>query len=204
MIVKDGLLPGERLTKVPTTTRPDHVWQEVWTKIGKAARNLEKQESKNEKSILDSSRRLRGIYFINPDDEEYKEILKYATTKLERPLAAAMPCKKKTRTSNVKVTADVIASRKIPKTISGCVVKPSLPTKHEDHIAGSQIDSYVTSDENSGCKSNRQRMEETETIPTGQLEKVKSRKEAVLEAQRDKKKESPLCHVDGHKSLHNE
>ena len=27
--------PGERLTNVQTTCRPDHVWPEVWSKIGK-------------------------------------------------------------------------------------------------------------------------------------------------------------------------
>ena len=32
---------GERLTKVQTPTRPDHIWPEVWTKIGKAAQNRE-------------------------------------------------------------------------------------------------------------------------------------------------------------------
>ena len=33
---------GERLTKVQTTTRPDHVWPDVWSKIGKAAQDREK------------------------------------------------------------------------------------------------------------------------------------------------------------------
>ena len=42
---------GRGLTKVQTTTRPDHVWPEVWTKMGKAAQNrektrLEKREAK--------------------------------------------------------------------------------------------------------------------------------------------------------------
>ena len=35
-----------------------------------------------------------------------------------------------------------------------------------------------------------------ETIPAWQLEKVKSKKEVILEAQRQK--ESPLCYIDGH------
>ena len=48
----------ERLTKIQTTTRPDHVWPEVWTKIGKAAQNLEKQELGREKPKLDYARRL--------------------------------------------------------------------------------------------------------------------------------------------------
>ena len=66
---------GERLSKVRTTTRPDHVWPEVWSKIGKAAQNREQQERKNEKPKLDNARRLRGIYFFDPDDEEHQETL---------------------------------------------------------------------------------------------------------------------------------
>ena len=50
---------GWRLAKVQTTTRPDHVWPEVWTKIGKAAQR-EKNRAK-EKPKLDNARRLRGI-----------------------------------------------------------------------------------------------------------------------------------------------
>ena len=36
-----------------------------------------------------------------------------------------------------------------------------------------------------------------ETIPAWDLEKVKSKKEVILEAQRDKK-QSPLCFIDRH------
>ena len=67
---------GGRLTKVQTTATTDHVWPEVWMKIGKAPQNREKQEWKNEKPKLDNARRLRGIYFIDPDDQDYKETLK--------------------------------------------------------------------------------------------------------------------------------
>ena len=88
---------GWRLTKIQATTRPDHAWPEVWTKIGKAAQNREKQERAKEKPKLDNAQRLRGIYFIDPDDEEYKETLKNETRKLERSMAAAMPCKKATQ-----------------------------------------------------------------------------------------------------------
>ena len=41
---KDTCGPGGRLTKIQTTTRLDHVWPEVWTKIGKAAQNREKHK----------------------------------------------------------------------------------------------------------------------------------------------------------------
>ena len=94
-----------RLTKVQTTTRPDHVWPEVWTKIGKAAHNREKQEWKNEKPKLDNARRLRGSYSVDPDDQDYKETLKNARSKFERPMAATMPCKRVVHTGSSKVVA---------------------------------------------------------------------------------------------------
>ena len=39
--------------------------------LSKAARNQEKQELEIEKPKLDKSRKLRGIYFINPEDEVF-------------------------------------------------------------------------------------------------------------------------------------
>ena len=41
-----------------------------------------------------------------------------------------------------------------------------------------------------------------ETFPAWQLDNVKSKKEVILEAQRDNK-ESPLCHIDEHVSSEN-
>ena len=67
---------GARITKIQATTRPEHVWPEVWTKIGKAAQKREKQEWANEKPKLDNARRLRGICFIDPDDDDYKDTIK--------------------------------------------------------------------------------------------------------------------------------
>ena len=51
----------------------------------------------NEKPNLHNVRRMRGIYFIDPEDEEYKETLKNVRRKLEAHMDAAMPCKKKTK-----------------------------------------------------------------------------------------------------------
>ena len=58
----------ERLTKVQSTTRPENVWPEVWTKIVTAAQKSEKRELGNERPKLDKARSLRGIYFIDPED----------------------------------------------------------------------------------------------------------------------------------------
>ena len=35
----------------------------------------------------------RGIYFIDPEDKEFKETIKNARKKLETSIAPAMPCK---------------------------------------------------------------------------------------------------------------
>ena len=40
-----------------------------------------------------NARKLRGIYFIDPEDKEFKETFKNARKKLETPVAPAMPCK---------------------------------------------------------------------------------------------------------------
>ena len=120
--------------------------QKFGRKFGKAAQNREKQEWAQEKPKLDNARRLRRIYFIGPDDEEYKEILKNARRNLERPMAAAMPCKRLPN-SIKKVTAKPeIESEKKSKTVNGCMVESqestrqrvesSQPKNHEDHIAG--------------------------------------------------------------------
>ena len=58
---KKYMWSGVRLTKNQSTTRTDHVWPQVWTTIGKAAQNREKQEWENEKPTLDNARRLRNL-----------------------------------------------------------------------------------------------------------------------------------------------
>ena len=62
-------------------------------KMGKNAKLKEKQKWSHEKLHLDNARKLRGIYFIDPEDKEFKETIKNARKKLETPVAPAMPCK---------------------------------------------------------------------------------------------------------------
>ena len=84
---------GERLTRKQQTSRPDHLWPELWKSMGKHAKLKEKQKWSNEKLHLENARKLRGIYFIDPDDKEFKETIKNARKKLETSVAPAMPCK---------------------------------------------------------------------------------------------------------------
>ena len=43
-----------------------------------------------------------GIYFIDPEDEEFKETIKNARKKLETSVAPAMPCNEKPKLDNVR------------------------------------------------------------------------------------------------------
>ena len=52
--------------------------QKYGPKIVDAAQHREKQEWKNEKRKLDNARRVRGIFSIDPDDQDYTETLKNA------------------------------------------------------------------------------------------------------------------------------
>ena len=61
--------------------------------MGKHATLKEKQKWSNEKLHLENARKLRGIYFIDPEDMEFKETIKNARKKLETSVAPAMPCK---------------------------------------------------------------------------------------------------------------
>ena len=84
---------GVRLTRKQLTSRPDHLWPELWKTMGKNAKLKEKQKWSNEKLHLENARKLRGIYFIDPEDKEFKETIKNARKKLETSVALAMPCK---------------------------------------------------------------------------------------------------------------
>ena len=61
---------GERLAKMETTSRPDHLQPEIWSKMSKAAQRKEKQEWASEQPKLDNARRFRGIHFIDLGDAE--------------------------------------------------------------------------------------------------------------------------------------
>ena len=114
----DGYMwSGGRLTKRQVTSRPEHLWPELWTKLGRNAKLSEKQKWSNEKPKLHNARRLRGIYFIDPEDKEFKETIRNAQrnwkhqwlplclarrarrTSMERPVAILMISSQNSRVS---------------------------------------------------------------------------------------------------------
>ena len=139
----DGYMwSGWRLTRKQLTSKPDYLWPELWCKMGKNAQLKEKQKWSHEKPKLDNARKLRGIYFIDPEDKEFKETMKNARKKLETPMAPAMPCKtsKKSKHGETRGKSNEIKSNFV------CILEASestrlrkeesLPNHHKDHIAG--------------------------------------------------------------------
>ena len=137
--VPDGYTwSGGRLTRKQLTSRRGHLWPELWKSMGKNAKLKEKQKWSEEKIHLDNARKLRGIYFIDPEDKEFQETIMNARKKLETSVAPAMPCK-------IMENCGSGGSDK-NKTKLACILEAnestrmrmgnSEPSNHEDHIAG--------------------------------------------------------------------
>ena len=91
---------------------------------------------------LDSARQFRGIFFIEPNDEEFKLTMKAARRKLEFPMPAAMPCKIPIKSSG-KPTAILGNARQNTLVLL-------MPTKagaghkhHQDHITAKGTNSMT-------------------------------------------------------------
>ena len=175
---------GRRLTKKQTTSRP----------------RKEKQKWAIEQPKLDNARRLRGIFFIDPDDAEFKETLKNARRKLDVPMPPGMPCKIRRR--KYKETSRTPYAH---KTKYACIVGAGESTRkrlegtlhkdHEDHIAGKGINSlnhYILVHK---CMSIPKAMKipdakatvdkewwKLEDLPGWHLTKVRNKKEVIDEA----------------------
>ena len=106
--------------------------------MGKHVKLKEKQKWSNEKFHLENARKLRGIYFIDPEDTELKETTKNARKKLETSVTRAMPCK-------ITKNCGSDGSNK-SKTNLACILEADESTRmrmgnsishyHQDHIAG--------------------------------------------------------------------
>ena len=106
--------------------------------MGKHAKLKEKQKWSNEKLHLENARKLRGIYFIDPEDKEFKETIKNARKKLETSVVPAVPC-------IIMKNCGSDGSNKIKKTKLACILEAdestrmrmgnSIPHHHQDHIA---------------------------------------------------------------------
>ena len=110
--------------------------------MGRNAKLKEKHEWSNEQPELHNARRLRGIYFIDPEDKQFKETIKNARKKLETPMAPAMPRKTSKKSKHGKTRGKTndfkskIACILEASESTRLRMEESLPKDHEDHIAG--------------------------------------------------------------------
>ena len=194
----DGYMwSGRRVTKKQLTSRPDHLWPELWKSMGKNAKLKERQKWAEEKIHLDNARKLRGIYFIDPEDKEYKETIKNARKKLETSVAPAMPCKIMKNCGSGRSDKN--------KTKLACILEAnestrmrmgnSEPHNHEDHIAGkgeNSLQHYILVHKfipmpqamkiPAAKAAADKEWEKLEKISAWNLTKVKSKKEVIDEA----------------------
>ena len=129
---------GVRFTRKQLTSRPDHLWPELWKSMGKNAQLKERPKWSHHKPQLDNAIKLRGICFIVPEDKEFNETVKNARKKLETPVAPAMPCK-------IMKNCGSGASNKVTSKLA-CILEADEstrlrmgnyePSNHEDHFAG--------------------------------------------------------------------
>ena len=190
---------GERLTKIQATSRPDNAWSDMWKHMSDASKRKEKQKWVIEKPKLENAKRLRGIFFIEPADEEFKRKMKYARRKLDIPMPAAMPCR--LQLHKHRETCCTVGQH---KTRYAFIVEAEESTRirmegshsknHEDHIAGRGINSLSHYNivhnfpmpqamKNTRCKSSSgEIMGKEEKIPAWQLTKVKNKSEVIAEA----------------------
>ena len=112
--------------------------------MSKNAKLKERQKWSIEKPKLDNARRLRGIYFIDPEDMEFKETTKNARKKLATPMAPAMPCKTSKKIEKSK-NGETRSKTNDFKSKFACILEANesrrlrmeetLPKYHEHHIA---------------------------------------------------------------------
>ena len=152
------------------------------------------------KPTLDNARRLRGIYFIDPADKEFKETIKNARKKLETPVAPAMPCKisknsqnlvtrGKTKEITLKLACILEASES-----TRMRMEESPPNYHENHIAGKEDNSvhynlvhkFIPMPQAMKIPAAKaavdKEWEKVEKISVWNLTKVRSKKEVIDEA----------------------
>ena len=123
---------GWRLTRKQFTSRPDHLWPEFWKSMGKHAKLKEKQKWTEERVHLGKTRKLRGIYFIGPE-----ETIKNARKKLEKSVSPAMPYKiAKNCGSGAynKIETKLACILEADEATRIMRMRNSIPHHHEDHI----------------------------------------------------------------------
>ena len=213
-LLKGYMWFGRRLTQVQATTGPDKVLPEVCAQIGKAAKKRKKTRIGKPRSqnslILDereaSTKLVRRVRNTKKSWRMRGENWKCMWTRLCRAKR-----EQTTRPTSYNVPKTKHAWKVEAHESTRQRVEPSRRKIHEDHIAGkgftsvthhNLVQKFIPVSQAMKIPDAKAAVDKgwkkLETVPAWQLDKVKSKKEVILEAQRHK--ESPLCHIDGHMS----
>ena len=183
-----------------------------------AAKSKAKQKWAVEKPKLDHARQLRGIFFSEPEDEEFRHTLKNARKKLEVPMPAATPCK-----TPINSRGETCPSIGKSKTKYACVVdadetmrvrlEGALHKHHQDHITAKEMNSlnhcslvhkFIPMPHALKIPNAKTAVEKVweklEKVPAWQLTKVRNKKEVIGEARTKGRKVHfaslmDLCHL---------
>ena len=169
-------------------------------KLARNAKLREKHKWAIEKPKLDNARRLRGIYFIDPEDKEFKETMKNARRKLEHQWLPPCLARHARKASMERPVARLMISSKFACILEASEstrmrMEESLPKYHEDHIAGKGDTSlqhynlvhkfipYVLSNEDTRSKAAVDKeWEKLEKIPAWDTTKVRNKSKVIDEA----------------------
>ena len=104
-----------------------------------AAKKKAKERRAIEKPKLENARQLRGTFFIEPNDEEFKLRMKAARRKLDVPMTAALPC-----IIPIKSSGETYRNIGKRKTKYACIVDAYESTRQRPEGAGTNITKIIS------------------------------------------------------------
>ena len=140
----DGYMwSGERLTKRQATSRPDHLWPEIWRSMSRNSKIKEEKFGQLKNPSWRTPEAFEVFTSLNLTMRKIQEIIKNARKMLEVPAAPAMPCRKTKKGTKNRETCSIKDDHKSKLT---CILEADeskrlrmegiTPRIHEDHIAG--------------------------------------------------------------------
>ena len=184
------------------------MWPEIWSSVSTAAQRKEKQQWAIEKPKLDNARTLRGIFFIDPDDESSRKPLKtqgkvgtsngsrYASQAEDVLARGRKPGAKPTKSENQSMHALEKLTSLREECLEGFLLKDL-----EDHIVEKEgfnslshfilVRKFVLMPQAMKILDAKaavdKEWEKLEKLPAWQMTKVKSKKEVILETQTEQR-----------------
>ena len=208
---------GGRLTRKQLTSRPDHLWPELWKAMGKHAKLKESKSGLKKRFILTTHENCVESISSTPRIRNSKKPSRTRERNWKHQFAPAMPCK-------IMKNCGSGGSNKI-QTKLACILEASettrmrmgnsIPHNHEDHIAGKGENSlqhyhvvhkFIPMPQAMKIPAAKaavdKEWEKLEEISAWNLTKVESKKQVIDEA-RTSGATVHLCIINGHMSSEN-